>query len=160
MNVTVVAGPQLWVLPGTLNQLANLIEPVAVFAALNFPVTLLITYSGLLPDFRFLTEKVPADETSIVPTAVMAACAPLYRLPGGVVWLGQPRLPYLNDSTLLPELETVKLTGARKPLTFAAEVNPVYLPAAVGCAASAAAARTRDSAAATHSGLSGAPKRR
>ena len=42
MNVTVVAGPQLWVLPGTLSQLPYLIEPVAVFAVLNFPVTLLI----------------------------------------------------------------------------------------------------------------------
>ena len=72
MNVTLVAGPQLWVLPGTLNQLANLIEPVAVFAVLNFPVTLLIASVALLVEvFTFLTEKVPVDETWIVPTSTM-----------------------------------------------------------------------------------------
>src|ERR1039458_4656615 len=60
----------------------------------------------------------------------------------------QPKPYHTNPSSRLPSLETLKLTGALKPLDAPAEVNPLYVLPALGRAASALTASNRLSAAA------------
>src|ERR1019366_2315780 len=69
--------------------------------------------------------------------------------PGGPRPPKQPKPAHLNPSSRLPSLETLKLTGALKPLDVTPATNPVYVLPALGCAASALTASSRLSAAAS-----------